>query len=78
MPSSSSLGYDLADILSALIEPVLRMCRLSTEGLDPSDAAVLMLNNTAVLQVGSPCRPDPLALLWPCVAVGPRQQGCSL
>lgn len=49
---SSGLGYELDDILTALIEPVLRTCRLSSEGLDPSDAAVLMLNNAAVLQVG--------------------------
>lgn len=32
---------------SALIEPLLRMCRLSAEGLAPSDMAAFMLNNAA-------------------------------
>lgn len=43
-------GYAMDDVLAALIEPVLRACRLGTEGLlDPSDVAVFMLNNASTL-----------------------------
>jgi hypothetical protein len=48
---AESLGYEVDGVLTALMEPLLRACRLSAEGLDPSDAAVLMLNNVAALQV---------------------------
>ena len=48
---ADSLGYALDDILTALIEPILRACRLGSEGIDPSDAAVFMLNNATALQV---------------------------
>jgi len=37
-------------ILTALIEPLLQMCRLSAEGLAPSDTAAFMLNNTFTIQ----------------------------
>lgn len=46
---AESMGYALDDVLTALVEPILRACRLGAEGLDPSDAAVYMLNNTAAL-----------------------------
>ena len=42
---TEALGYEIDDVLTALIEPVLRACRVGAEGLDPSDAAVYMLNN---------------------------------
>lgn len=45
------LGYALDEVLTALIEPILRACRLGAEGIDPSDAAVFMLNNATALQV---------------------------
>ncbi|CAM9217699.1 unnamed protein product [Phaeothamnion confervicola] len=40
---------DVQAVLEAVVEPVLTACRMSAEGLDPSDTAVLMLNNAAVL-----------------------------
>jgi conserved oligomeric Golgi complex subunit 6 len=49
--SASAASYALDDVLAALVEPILRACRLGAEGLlDPSDAAVYMLNNAAALR----------------------------
>jgi len=46
---TEELGYEVDEVLTALVEPVLRACRLGAEGLDPSDAAVYMLNNAGML-----------------------------
>lgn len=46
---TEELGYEIDDVLTALVEPVLRACRVGAEGLDPSDAAVYMLNNAGGL-----------------------------
>ncbi|CAN0043130.1 unnamed protein product, partial [Discosporangium mesarthrocarpum] len=37
---------DMAPVLSGLIDPLLETCARSADGLDPSDAAVFMLNNS--------------------------------
>ncbi|CBN75179.1 conserved unknown protein [Ectocarpus siliculosus] len=36
---------DVQPVLSGIVEPLLKACRLSADGLDPSDGAVFMLNN---------------------------------
>lgn len=49
--AASGPSYVLDDVLAALVEPVLRACRLGAEGLlDPSDSAVYMLNQAAALR----------------------------
>lgn len=37
-------------VLSGIMEPLLKACRLSADGLDPSDGAVFMLNNIDVIR----------------------------
>ena len=37
-------------VLSGILEPLLKACRLSCDGLDPSDGAVFMLNNIDVVR----------------------------
>lgn len=37
-------------VLTGIVEPLLQACRLSADGLDPSDAAVFMLNNVDVIR----------------------------
>lgn len=41
---------DVQPVLDGIIEPLLKACRLSSDGLDPSDAAVFMLNNIDVVR----------------------------
>lgn len=41
---------DVQPVLSGIVEPLLRACRLSADGLDPSDGAVFMLNNIDVVR----------------------------
>ncbi|CAM9855428.1 unnamed protein product, partial [Ectocarpus sp. 8 AP-2014] len=41
---------DVQPVLSGIVEPLLKACRLSADGLDPSDGAVFMLNNIDVIR----------------------------
>lgn len=41
---------DVQPVLSGIIAPLLEACRLSSDGLDPSDGAVFMLNNVDVVR----------------------------
>ena len=41
---------DLHPVLSGIVEPLLKACELSADGLEPSDAAVFSLNNVDVLR----------------------------
>eukprot|EP00903_Cladosiphon_okamuranus_P006045 g5962.t1 len=41
---------DVQPVLTGIMEPLLRACRLSADGLDPSDGAVFMLNNIDVVR----------------------------
>lgn len=41
---------DVQPVLTGIVEPLLRACHLSADGLDPSDGAVFMLNNIDVVR----------------------------
>lgn len=54
-----ALGYALDEVLTALIEPALRACRSGAEGLGPSDVALYMINNAAILSASLTSGSDP-------------------
>lgn len=41
---------DVQPVLSGIISPLLEACRLSADGLDPSDGAVFMINNVDAIR----------------------------
>lgn len=47
---SDGTGEDVQPVLSGIIKPLLEACRLSSDGLDPSDAAVFMVNNVDIVR----------------------------
>jgi len=65
--SDEDRGYALDDVLAALVEPVLRACRLGAEGLlDNADAAIYMLNNAGALRASleEHAAASPAATAW--------------